>query len=184
VGFVENLDRERARESLDGRPIHWIDDIGNLVGTHEAVCGIGTTRRSIFTTQAEERGLGFATVAHPSASVSATATVGAGTIIGAGAVVGAHTSLGRHVMVNRGCLVGHHTVVEDFVSLQAGANVAGSCRVGEATFVAMGAVVVDHVTVGSHSIVGAGAVVVRDVPDRVQVVGVPARVVREDIEGR
>ena len=58
----------------------------------------------------------------------------------------------------------------------------GSCRIGEATFVAMGAVVLDHLTVGARSVIAAGAVVVRDVPDRVQVVGVPARIVKEDVE--
>ncbi len=42
---------------------------------------------------------------------------------------------------------------------------------------ATGAVVIDHVRVGSFSVVGAGAVVDDDVPDRVQVVGIPARIV-------
>jgi len=49
---------------------------------------------------------------------------------------------------------------------------------------ASGAVVIDHVTIGSRSVVGAGAVVVADVPDRVQVLGVPARIVKEGIDGR
>lgn len=184
VGFVENLDPERCRQPHGELPVHWIDDLDDLAATHLAVCGIGTTRRSIFADQAAERGLGFATVVHPAAHVSPTSRLGEGTVVSAGAVVGAYTTIGRHVFVNRGCLVGHHTEIGDYASLQAGANVAGSCRIGEATFVAMGAVIVDHLSVGSHSVVGAGAVVIRDVPDRVQVVGVPARVVREGIEGR
>jgi acetyltransferase EpsM len=183
AGFVENWERERCAKPLEGLPVHWIDDVGELADTHVAVCALGTTRRSEFVAQAEERNLRFATVVHPSAQVSAKSGVGEGSILGVSSVVGAHTRLGRHVIVNRGCLVGHHTDVGDFASIMAGANVAGSCRIGERTYVGMGAVVLDHVSIGSGSIVGAGAVVTRDVPDNVQVVGVPARVVKEGVEG-
>ena len=48
----------------------------------------------------------------------------------------------------------------------------------------MGAIVLDHVTIGAHAVVAAGAVVTRDVPDRVQVMGMPAKVTRENIDGR
>jgi acetyltransferase-like isoleucine patch superfamily enzyme len=88
------------------------------------------------------------------------------------------------VIVNRGALIGHHTTVERFCSIQPGANVAGACKIGEATYVGMGAIILDHISLGSHVVVGAGAVVTRDVPDRVQVVGVPARIVKKNIEGK
>jgi acetyltransferase EpsM len=183
TGFVENWERERCEEPLDGLPVYWIDDVEVIANTHMAVCGLGTTKRSQFVEQAIERGLRFATVVHPSAQLSAKSSVGEGSIVGVGSVVGARAKLGRHVIVNRGCLVGHHTEVGDYASIMAGANVAGSCRIGEKTYVGMGAVVLDHVSIGSGSIVGAGAVVTGDVPDNVQVVGLPARVVKEGVEG-
>jgi acetyltransferase EpsM len=182
AGFVENWERERCVEPLEGLPVHWIDDVGELAATHVAVCALGTTRRIEFVAQAEERGLHFATVIHPSAHVSAKSSVGEGAIVSIGSVVGAHTQIARHVIVNRGCLVGHHTSIGDCASIMAGANVAGSCRIGERTYIGMGAVVLDHVSIGSGSVVGAGAVVTRDVPDNVQVVGVPARVVKEGVQ--
>jgi acetyltransferase-like isoleucine patch superfamily enzyme len=48
----------------------------------------------------------------------------------------------------------------------------------------MGAVVIDHRKVGAHSVVGAGAVVTEDVPDHVLVVGVPAKIIKRNIEGK
>jgi len=184
AGFVENMDRTRCEAPLEGLPVHWIDDVAPLAATHTAVCGLGTTRRSAYTDQAAALGLEFATVVHPTAHVPASVEVGEGSIVGAGVLVGAYAGIGRHVLLNRGCMIGHHTVVEDYVSVLPGANIAGSCRIGRAAFVAMGSVVVDHTTIGEESIVAAGAVVVSDVPPNVQVVGVPARVVKEDVRGR
>lgn len=184
TAFVENDVPERAGRDLDGIPILWIDEAAALASTHMAVCGLGTTHRSRFTEQAEAAGFRFATVVHPRAHVSGTSTLGAGTIVGAGAIVAAHTTIGRHVIVNRGVLVGHHTVVGDHVSLQSGANVAGLCAIGEGTYVGMGALILNTISVGAHSVVGAGAVVTRNVPDHVQVVGIPAAIVREGIEGK
>ena len=183
AGFVENWERERCSEPLEGRPVHWIDDVGPLAADHLGVCGLGTTRRDGFVRQAETQGLRFAVVVHPSANVSPSSSVGEGSIVGVASVVGARTTLGGHVILNRGCLIGHHTEIGDFASIMAGANVAGSCRIGERAFVGMGALVLDHLSVGSESVVAAGAVVTRDVPANVLVAGSPARVVREGVRG-
>jgi len=183
-GFVENLSRERCEETLEGRPIHWIDDIGEFADTHLAVCGLGTTRRRVLAEQAAAKGLRFATITHPTARVPASTTLGDGVIVGAGVVVGSRARLGRHVFLNRGALVGHHTVLHDYVSVMPGANIAGFCTLAEAAYVAIGAVIVDRTSIGAGSVVGAGAVVVEDVAPHVQVVGVPARVVKEGIEAR
>lgn len=183
AGFVENLDPERCRETLDGLPIHWVDDLSSL-DNHVAVCGLATTHRSRFTDQVARHAIPFATLIHPFARVSSRASLGEGTIVSAGVIIAAHARIGRHVLLNRGVLVGHHTEIGDHVSLQPGANVAGACTIGEATYVGMGAVIIDHLAIGSHCVIAAGAVVVRDLPDRVQVAGVPARVVKENVSGK
>jgi acetyltransferase EpsM len=184
VGFVENMDKDRCVRPLLGLPVYWIEDIGDLATNHQAVCALSTTHRSRFVQQAAELGMAFTTVIHPGTNVSGLSQIGEGTIIGPGVVIGSHTQLGPHVIVNRGALVGHHTSIGTFCSIQPGANVAGACTLGEATYVGMGAVILDHLSIGSHAVIGAGAVVTRDVPDRVQVVGLPARIVKENIEGK
>jgi acetyltransferase EpsM len=87
------------------------------------------------------------------------------------------------VVANRGVLVGHDTVIGDYVTLSPGANIAGAVSVGAGTYVGMGAIVLDRIRVGEGAVVAAGAVVTKDVPDRVEVMGVPARVVKELAEG-
>jgi acetyltransferase EpsM len=184
TAFAENWDRERCREPLLGRPVLWIDELGQLASTHAAICAIGSTKRGQFIEPVRELGFGFATLRHPTATVSPEASIGEGCMIGAGSVIAASASIGEHVIVNRGVLIGHHTTIGDYATLSPGANVAGCVEIGSRAFIAMGSVILDRISIGSDSIVGAGAVVTRDVPERVQVQGVPARVVRESVEGR
>jgi len=184
AGFVENMDREKADQQLEGLPIYWIDDIARFRDTHLAVGALGTTHRSRFIEQALEIGMKFATIIHPGAHISRNSSVAEGSVIFPGVIIATRTTIGRHVIVNRGAMVGHHTTIGDFCSLMPGANVAGACEVGQGTYIGMGALVLDHKIVGSHSVVAAGSVVTRDVPANVQVMGSPARIARTGIEGR
>jgi acetyltransferase EpsM len=179
AAFAENEDRARCAEPMEGLPVVWVDDLADLASTHHAVGGINLTPlRRRFVRQAGELGVEFATVCHPAAVISPTARVGAGAVIGPGAVVATHARLGEHALVSRGALIGHDTTLGDFVSVLPGANVAGCVTIGDGAFIALGAIVLDMRSVGAHAVVGAGAVVTNDVPERVQVLGVPAREVK------
>lgn len=183
AGFVENWDRRKCDAPFLGLPVHWIDAIDGMAPSHRAVCALGTTKRRAYIESVAAKGFEFATLVHPSARFLGGPDVGAGSVVNLGVLVASRTRIGRHVLLNRGALVGHHTTIGDFCTIGPGANVAASVDVGEGTYVGMGAVIRDHVRVGRGAVVGAGAVVVRDVPDRVQVVGVPAQVAREGVDG-
>jgi sugar O-acyltransferase (sialic acid O-acetyltransferase NeuD family) len=184
AAFVENMDPERCRETLEGLPIIWVDELPRFVQGHQAVCGLATTFRSRFVKQAAAHGLTFATLVHPSATISSSSSLGAGSIVSMGVIIASHTTIGRHVLINRGALVGHHTAIEDYVTIHPGANIAGACHIGEAAYIGMGATIIDHTKIGAHSVVGAGAVVTKDVPDNVLVVGVPAMIIKRNIPGK
>jgi acetyltransferase EpsM len=184
VGFVENMDPQACGGKLENLPILWVEELTGLADTHWAVCALATTTRSRFTSQAAAYGIRFATLIHPTSRISRTTILGGGTIISPGVIIASHTRLGSHVFVNRGVLIGHHTEIGDHVSIQPGANVAGKCRIGPSTYIGMGALVLDNMKIGSQAVIGAGAVVTKDVPDRVQVVGVPAKIVKENIQGK
>jgi sugar O-acyltransferase (sialic acid O-acetyltransferase NeuD family) len=184
AGFVENQSHERCRETLDGLPIHWVDDLPELAVSHVGVCGLGTTRRRVFVDQASEHGLAFARVVHPTVSLGLDHELGAGCYVGVRSVVGGRTRLGAHALVLHGSLIGSRVEIGDYASLLTGVNVGSACTIGEAAYVSAGAIVVDGVRIGSGAVVGAGAVVEDNVPDNVQVVGVPARIVKEGVHGR
>jgi sugar O-acyltransferase (sialic acid O-acetyltransferase NeuD family) len=183
-GFVENLDAQRCKQPLLGLPVIWVDDLPRYAGTHEAVVALGTTLRSKFTEQVAAAGVPFATIIHPTARIARTASVGEGTIVSAGVIVAAHTRIGRHVLLNRGVLIGHHSQIGEHCSIMPGANIAGNTRIGPATYVGMSAVVLDNLTVGGHCVIAAGALVTKDLPDRVQAMGFPAKITKENIAGK
>ena len=43
AGFVENMQRSRCAEPLDGKRVYWVDELRTLAQTHGVVCGLGTT---------------------------------------------------------------------------------------------------------------------------------------------
>ena len=184
AGFVENMDRSLCDTPIEGLPVHWVDDIAPMSASHAAVCALGTTKRSRYTEQVGAMGFRFATVVHPTARVSRRTTIGEGCIVSAGVSIATRSAIGDHVFVNRGALIGHHTSIGNHCSIMPGANVAGSCTIGPRCYIGMGAIVIDHLSVGEGCIIAAGAVVTRDLPPSVQVMGVPAKIVRENVDAR
>lgn len=107
--------------------------------------------------------------------VGAGAKIGKGVVIGYGgmgvvihdkAVIGDLVRIGSHVVIGGRSKMPDVPVIEDRVVISAGAKVLGPIRIGR------------------ESVVGANAVVVADVAPRTVVGGVPARVLKTDIDIR
>jgi carbonic anhydrase/acetyltransferase-like protein (isoleucine patch superfamily) len=119
----------------------------------------------------------------PTVAVPRSLTAEPGLWVNTGAILGGAGSFGRFVLINRGASVGHHARLGEFAAIGPNATLAGEVTMGAGVSVGAGAVVLPRITVLEHAVVGAGAVVTRDVPARTLVVGNPARVVRESLEG-
>lgn len=183
VGFVASLPPYEPGSTMLGKPIYWVDELSQFDDSYRAVCALVTTKRHHFTQMAEELGIGFTSIIHPTARVSSMATVGLGTVINAGVQVATHSKIGRHVVINRGALIGHHNVIHDHATISPGANLAGNVTVGRRAYVGLGANILEKMTIGEQSIIGAGALVNRDIPKQVKAMGIPARIVEEGVDG-
>lgn len=97
--------------------------------------------------------------------------------IGGKVIVGDRTNFQEHACAH--VPLGADTVIGSDVSIGHGAIVHG-CIIGDGTLVGMGAIVLDGAVVGKRCLIGAGAVVTRtaDIPDRMLVIGSPAKAVR------
>lgn len=85
-------------------------------------------------------GFKLATVIHPRAVVSPTATIGDGSVIMAGAIIGAEACLGKGVVVNCAAVVDHHCRVDDFGHLGVTAAMSGGSVLGASAWMQAGAI--------------------------------------------
>jgi sugar O-acyltransferase (sialic acid O-acetyltransferase NeuD family) len=142
----------------------------------ELVLGFGASPAARRRSVAAFDGLAtWATVIHPRAWISPTATIGEGTVVMAGAVVNAGAAIGPQAIVNSRVVVEHDVRIGAFAQLAPGVTIGGGASIGEGTVVGLGAMVRDHIAIGDGVTVAMGAVVVDDVADGQSVFGVPAR---------
>lgn len=102
------------------------------------------------------------------------ATIGQGLFIdhGSGVVIGETAIIGDYVKMYHGVTLGgvssnkgkRHPTIEDYVIIGAGAKILG------------------NIVVGHNAKIGANAVVLKDVPANCTAVGIPARLICEEIE--
>lgn len=183
-GFVENLDPERCRAPLLGRPVYWIEALASMPQDVHLLCGLGTTRRRLYIEQIAPLARPFATLVHPSAHVAPSARVGVGSLVGPGAMLATRVVLADHALVNKGAIIGHHSHIGAGVTIGLGARLGGGCMVEDGAYIAMGAILLENVRIGAGALVSAGALVTHDVGAHTQVMGIPARIVREGVDGR
>ncbi|MBN2525880.1 MAG: NeuD/PglB/VioB family sugar acetyltransferase [Deltaproteobacteria bacterium] len=120
----------------------------------------------------------FATIVHPGAVVSPSASLGPGTVLLANATVCARAVLDTHVMVLPQCVISHDCTVKSHAILASGAVLCGEVAVEEGCYLGAASVVLGGLEVGARSLVGAGSVVTRNVPPDTVVCGNPARPLR------
>jgi len=179
---VEFLDDDPViSKVLDLPVIGPIGDVSRHVDrSTEFLFAVGdNTRRLELLNDAVGEGASIATVVHPSAQVSRSATLGKGCVVFAGVVINARAVIGAGAIVNTAATVDHDCTIGDGVHISPGANIAGDVYVGSRTWIGIGSSVREGIRIGNDSIVGAGSAVVSDVADHVTVGGVPARLLNE-----
>ena len=99
-------------------------------------------------------------------------------------------TIGRRLVIDHGTgiVIGETAEIGDDVLIYQGVTLGGTGKdvgkrhptVGNGVMISAGSKVLGPITIGDNSRVAAGAVVLKDVPPNSTVVGVPARVVRQD----
>lgn len=179
LGFLDDDPNLNPGMTVAGYPLLGrIDQAGAFPEAH-FVCGIGSPKSfrakpGIIhrTGVPAER---WATVVHPTCSVSRHAAIGPGSVLLSQVAVGARASIGAFCTVLQGCIISHDSVVGDFATLAGGVCLSGGCRIGSNAYVGCRAALREGMEVGARALVGMGSIVVKDVPPDAVVFGNPAR---------
>ena len=120
----------------------------------------------------------FATVIHPTASVSRTAQIQPGCVLLSHTSVGSNVRLGEHVIVLQNTVLGHDDDIGDHSIISAGVTLSGRVHIGSHCYIGAGSSVRENTRIGEGSLIGLGSAVVQNVPPGEIWVGTPAKKIK------
>ncbi|MGE5396102.1 MAG: acetyltransferase [Chitinophagales bacterium] len=151
----------------------------------QLVNGLGsvnsTRRRRLVFERFSMAGFSFATLIHPSATISPGARMAEGGQVMAGAVIQPGSCIGFNSIVNTRASIDHDCDIGSHVHLAPSVTLSGGVRVGDETHIGTGTVVIQGVKIGRSCLIGAGSLILKDIPPGSIVYGSPARVVGRQI---
>jgi sugar O-acyltransferase (sialic acid O-acetyltransferase NeuD family) len=151
----------------------------------EVAIALGEPRHRIaLREKVQQHGYSLATLIHPTAFIGTDTVIGEGTIIQYAAFISCNVTIGSNVYIQLHVDVGHDTIIGCDSVISPKVNISGNCRIGDRTYIGLSVPIKEQVIIGSDTIVGMGALVIRDIPDNVIAFGNPARVIKENTEGR
>ena len=109
------------------------------------------------------------------------------TLDGGYCTAGVQIVCAKRVSIGKGCAIARDVIIRDTDAhhlLGCGHEMVKEVRIGERVWIGNRAMVLKGVTIGDGAVVAAGAVVTKDVPPKTMVAGVPARVIRNNVEWR
>ncbi|MBT4488195.1 MAG: hypothetical protein HN732_06590 [Rhodospirillaceae bacterium] len=145
------------------------------------ICAVGApvTRRRIID-RINGPDISFPNAIHPSAQVSKRARMGQGNILCQNVVLQAGVEMGDFNCFNMAAVMGPLARAGDFCTVNAHTMLASGSTLGSYCYVGMGGKVAPRVAVDQGTTIGANAFVHRSPPAWTTVVGLPAKVIKQD----
>ncbi|MBI5643962.1 MAG: serine acetyltransferase [Deltaproteobacteria bacterium] len=89
---------------------------------------------------------------------------------------------GIGVVIHKSAVIGENVIIGPNVTIGGRSNMAGAPVIGNNVYIGTGAKVLGAVKICDRVLIGANAVVIADVPSDCVVAGVPARIIKKDVD--
>ncbi len=180
IGFVDDTPAKQAQGcmgvSVYGRAAFEHAPDAAVLAVPGGPASFRTRRAVIDSLGVDERR--WASVIHPSASVSRHARIGRNVLIMAGVVITSNAVIGDHVCILPNSVVHHDSVIGAWSLIGSNVTIAGAVQIGENCYVASGSTLKNGLHLGAGCLIGLGSNVITDVAPMATVAGNPARVLR------
>lgn len=183
--FVFIVDKVTADE-VNGFKVIEYEEAKNKYGTSlDIAVGIGEpmVRKNKFE-QLKKDGIITPTLIHPDVHIPETTSVGKGVTIQYGCFISCNTTIEDYVYIQPQCNIGHDDILFEGCMISGFGNLAGNVKIGRFTYVGLSAAIKESVTIGDNSIIGMGSIVYKDIPDKMTVLGNPARPIARNTDGK
>ncbi len=182
LGFIDENPVHHGK-IVAGKPVlgdfSWFDR-APAEDAPEVICAIGSPAIAQKLVQKIHlRNQKFTRAISPRSWISPTAVLGEGIAIFPNVVINSEVTIGNYTTINIATTISHDCCIGDYCNINPGVHLAGNVQVGDLAYIGMGANIIQNISVGSGSIIGAGSVVTLDVPEKVTVVGVPAKTIEK-----
>ncbi len=117
----------------------------------------------------------FASLIHPSASISSNSQISEGVQIYSMVNVEMEAKIGRGCAVFNNSSTTHEVNLGDFSFLSVGVSMGGGVSIGSNSFIGVGASIVNDISIGSSCVVCGGTFLTDSIPDGTSVIGNPFR---------
>ena len=105
--------------------------------------------------------------------------------LGNGTKIGNNVNLGYGglgTVIHERAVIGDNVIIGTCVTIGGTTKKYGVPVIGDNTIIASGARILGPIKIGKNCVIGANAVVVDSIPDNCLAVGIPARIIKENIE--
>lgn len=184
IGFLDDA------KQLHGSHIHEVKVLGPLEQAQDLkncffVNGIGNPNNFwLKKTIINKTGIKteqFATICHPSASISKLSSLGWGTVVLQNVTIASHVVIGNHVIILPHSVVSHDASIADYTCIAGGVGISGGVSIGHSCYLGTHCAIREHVKIGNQCLIGMGSMLLHSVEDNQVMVGTPAKRLRNTI---